>query len=109
MVIARRWRCSGEGLLPSFEDCDSDSTSDPGTKPMGVRLDGSADRFPGALPEHFDRRLTFNTDSRGSRKDPHEMDAMGNRARMEYRAKYTAEKNHAILMKIYAQVQAARA
>src|SRR5437870_9485628 len=40
---------------------------------------------------------------------PHEMDAMGNRARMEYRAKYTAEQNHAILMKIYAQVQAARA
>ena len=40
---------------------------------------------------------------------PHEMDVMGNRARMEYRAKYTAEQNHTILMKIYAQVKAARA
>jgi glycosyltransferase involved in cell wall biosynthesis len=39
---------------------------------------------------------------------PEEMDAMGNRARAEYQAKYTAEKNYPLLMAIYRQVQAAK-
>jgi glycosyltransferase involved in cell wall biosynthesis len=40
---------------------------------------------------------------------PQEMEAMGHSARAEYQAKYTAEQNYTLLMKIYAQVQAANA
>ena len=40
---------------------------------------------------------------------PREMDAMGNFARAEYQAKYTAEQNYPLLLQIYKQAQEARA
>lgn len=38
---------------------------------------------------------------------PGEMDAMGDRARAEYQAKYTAEQNYTLLMEIYSRAQSA--
>jgi glycosyltransferase involved in cell wall biosynthesis len=40
---------------------------------------------------------------------PREMEAMGNFARAEYQAKYTAEQNYPLLLQIYKQAQGARA
>lgn len=40
---------------------------------------------------------------------PREMDAMGNFARAEYQAKYTAEENYPQLLQIYKRARIARA